>query len=272
MSSEVRLKKLRGSGGYVMAKITDQQQVKGNLGGPDLFLAPVGRLDLETITKHFCNACEKEFEGAPKVDYETPNEEVAQNLVLRERGQYICKGCGSTIAEYREFVKSDEKQDVGLAKPMDEGKASSPPPPPPPAKPQPEQAPAPEQQQRAAATAAAKPESATESSVNSIEGMTVFDEAAKKIGVAKQVGVNTEQKVVLIIVQANGDEAAVPWNRVKTVGDVILLGSPDPAAASQQQQQQAAQGGGPGGCPACGFANKSDAKFCEECGGKLQSG
>ena len=29
MSSELRLKKLRGSGGYVMAKVTDQQQSKG---------------------------------------------------------------------------------------------------------------------------------------------------------------------------------------------------------------------------------------------------
>ena len=46
MSSELRLKKLRGSGGFVMAKVTDEQQSKGNLGGPDLFLAPVGRLSL----------------------------------------------------------------------------------------------------------------------------------------------------------------------------------------------------------------------------------
>ena len=45
MSSELRLKKLRGSGGYVMASVSDEQQVKGNLGGPDLFLAPIGRLD-----------------------------------------------------------------------------------------------------------------------------------------------------------------------------------------------------------------------------------
>ena len=45
MSSELRLKKLRGSGGYIMATVTDEQQVKGNLGGPDLFLAPIGRLD-----------------------------------------------------------------------------------------------------------------------------------------------------------------------------------------------------------------------------------
>ena len=78
MSSELRLKKLRGSGGYVMATVTDEQQMKGNLGGPDLFLAPIGRLDVEKITKHFCNTCEKEFEGAPKIEFENPNVKPAQ--------------------------------------------------------------------------------------------------------------------------------------------------------------------------------------------------
>ncbi len=38
-------KKLRGSGGHVLAKVTDEEQKKGNLGGPDLFLAGVGRLN-----------------------------------------------------------------------------------------------------------------------------------------------------------------------------------------------------------------------------------
>ena len=52
MSAELRLKKLRGSGGFVMARVTDEQQSKGNLGGPDLFLAPIGRLESELISKH----------------------------------------------------------------------------------------------------------------------------------------------------------------------------------------------------------------------------
>ena len=49
MSDESRIKKLRGSGGYVLAVVTADQQRKGNLGGPDLFLAPIGRLDAEKI-------------------------------------------------------------------------------------------------------------------------------------------------------------------------------------------------------------------------------
>ena len=102
-----------------MATVTDEQQMKGNLGGPDLFLAPIGRLDADKITKHFCNTCEKEFEGSPKIEFENPNEEVAENLILAERGQYICESCNASIAEYREFKKPNEEGEVGSAKPLD---------------------------------------------------------------------------------------------------------------------------------------------------------
>ena len=53
MSAELRLKKLRGSGGSIMAQISDEQQSKGNLGGPDLFLAPIGRLDSNKISNTY---------------------------------------------------------------------------------------------------------------------------------------------------------------------------------------------------------------------------
>ncbi|NHH97810.1 hypothetical protein DYY66_0862 [Candidatus Nitrosotalea sp. FS] len=109
MSSDLRLKKLRGSGGFIMATVTDDQQRKGNLGGPDLFLAPVGRLDSEKIFKHYCNTCEKEYEGSPKIEYENPNEIVAENLVLLEKGQYICTTCGSVLQNI-ETLASQMKQ------------------------------------------------------------------------------------------------------------------------------------------------------------------
>ena len=103
-----------------MASVNDDQQRKGNLGGPDLFLAPIGRLDSDKITKYFCNTCEKDYEGSPKIEFENPNEEVAENLILAERGQYMCSTCGSTIAEYRDFKKPNELGEVGLAKPMEQ--------------------------------------------------------------------------------------------------------------------------------------------------------
>ena len=244
MSSDLRLKKLRGSGGYVMATVTDEQQVKGNLGGPDLFLAPIGRLDVEKITKHFCNTCEKEFEGAPKIEFENPNEEVAENLILAEKGQYICNSCNASIAEYREFKKQDEAGGIGNAKPIVENA------------PQVESIP----QQVSEPTPQIPQETVTQpgpaTSVSSIEGRIVFDENANKIGVAKQVGIDSTQSMVLVLTKNDGSEGSIPWNGIKKIGEVILLGNPE--AATQ-----------PGKCSNCGFGNKEGSKFCEECGTKI---
>ena len=246
MSSELRLKKLRGSGGYVMATVTDEQQMKGNLGGPDLFLAPIGRLDADKITKHFCNTCEKEFEGSPKIEFENPNEEVAENLILAERGQYICNSCNASIAEYREFKKEDEAGEVGSAKPLDAQVATTPQP-----EVSPQQIPEPVQTPQETVT---QPGPAT--SVTSIEGKFVFDENANKIGTAKQVGIDSTQSMVLVITKEDGTEGSVPWNNIKKIGEVVLLGNPEVATQ-------------PGKCSNCGFVNKDGSKFCEECGTKI---
>ena len=242
MSSELRLKKLRGSGGYVMATVNDQQQMKGNLGGPDLFLAPIGRLDSQKITKHFCNTCEKEFEGPPKINYENPNEEVAENLILAEKGQYICNSCSAVIAEYREFRKQNETVEVGSAKPLETSQTTQI------SQPEPVQV-------KPEITSATQPGPAT--AVSSIEGLAVYDENAKKIGKAKQVGIDSNQSVVLLVIKNDGTEGSIPWNSIRKVGEVILLGSPVVTAQ-------------PGKCANCGFSNKEGSKFCEECGSKLQ--
>ncbi|QLH10291.1 PRC-barrel domain-containing protein [Nitrosarchaeum sp. AC2] len=250
MSAELRLKKLRGSGGYVMATVNDQQQMKGNLGGPDLFLAPIGRLDSQRITKHFCNTCEKEFEGPPKIEFENPNEEVAENLILAEKGQYICNSCKAVIAEYREFKKQNETVDVGSAKPLEPSSQTVAP-----------KVLEPAQTQIKTETSvqsSTQPSSST--TVSSIEGLAVYDENAKKIGNAKQVGIDSNQSVVLLIIKNDGTEESIPWNNIKKVGEVILLGNP--TAAPQATQ--------PGKCTKCGFSNKEGSKFCEECGSKLQ--
>ncbi|MDB4857039.1 zinc-ribbon domain-containing protein [Nitrosopumilus sp.] len=249
MSSELRLKKLRGSGGYVMATVTDEQQMKGNLGGPDLFLAPIGRLDESKITKHFCNTCEKEFEGPPKIEFENPNEEVAENLVLAERGQYICKSCNASIAEYREFKKPNEEGEVGSAKPLDANVTTAP---------TVEATTAPTVEATTAPTVeATQPGSAA--SVSSIEGRMVIDENANKVGTAKQVGIDANtQSMVLVIIKNDGTEGSIPWVAIKKVGEVVLLGKPEESAAAQ-----------PGKCSECGFVNKDGSKFCEECGTKI---
>ena len=251
MSSELRLKKLRGSGGYIMATVTDEQQVKGNLGGPDLFLAPIGRLNDDKITKHFCNTCEKEFEGPPKIEFENPNEEVAENLVLAERGQYICKVCNASIAEYREFKKPNEDEEVGGAKPLDTNIA---PVVEPPTLPKAETAPVVETPPVVEVT-----QLSSSASVSSIEGRAVIDEIANKVGIAKQVGVDANtQSMVLVITKNDGTEGSIPWTSIKKVGEVILLGKPEEEVAVQS-----------GKCSECGFVNKDESKFCEDCGTKI---
>ena len=253
MSAELRLKKLRGSGGFVMARVSDEQQSKGNLGGPDLFLAPVGRLEADKISKYTCNTCEKEFEGSPNIEFENPNEEVAENLILVERGKYLCNECGSTIAEYRDFRKPNEQVEVGLANPI-------------------------EQQQEASfsdfdtfteqettPTQTAPEPSFSGDAFRSIFGMDVFDESAKRIGKAKQVGVDANQELVLVVSDVSGNDIYVSWSRIGTVGEVIFLGK---SGETETKMESTPVGEGLR-CPSCNFDNKPDSKFCESCGTQL---
>ena len=244
MSAELRLKKLRGSGGYIMASVTNDQQRKGNLGGPDLFLAPVGRINAEKISKYFCNTCEKDFEGSPRIDYENPNELVADNLMLLEKGQYICSNCGSVLAEYRSFSKPDENADVGLAKQQTLASQIL--------EESPTDYPSPQQtySQQEVLTSSV-------TSFNSIAGLVVYDSDARRIGVVKQIGVQTGQPgIVLVVTKNDGSDVIIKWEEIKKIGEIVLLGSQISDADSK--------------CIECGFNNKPDAKFCESCGKKIK--
>lgn len=240
----MRLKKLRGSGGYIMASVTDDQQRKGNLGGPDLFLAPVGRIDAEKISKYFCNTCEKDFEGSPRVDYENPNELVAENLMLLEKGQYVCTNCGSVLAEYRSFSKPNENAEVGLAKPQSLASqilGESPP-------------------DYTSSQQTHSQQGSTSSEIttfNSITGLAVYDSEARKIGTVKQIGIQSGQPgIVLVVTKNDGGNVVIKWEEIKKIGEVVLLGSQVSDSSSK--------------CSGCGLENKPDAKFCESCGKKIK--
>ncbi|MER3408072.1 MAG: hypothetical protein C4292_04805 [Nitrososphaera sp.] len=103
-------KKLRGSGGYAIAKVSDDEQKMANLGGPELFLAGIGRLDSGRFVKYFCNRCERDFEGAPTLSYENPNEDLGEGVTLAEKGEYKCRACNATIAQYRKFSTPAQQQ------------------------------------------------------------------------------------------------------------------------------------------------------------------
>ncbi len=97
---------LYGSGGCISADITDELAKKADLGVGKCFLAPVGKLREEDMHRYFCKKCETEFVDSPKIQVEeSPNEPVADGLILVERGQYTCHKCSSIIGEYRVFEK-----------------------------------------------------------------------------------------------------------------------------------------------------------------------
>ncbi|MEK6866921.1 MAG: hypothetical protein AABX46_05685 [Thermoproteota archaeon] len=110
--------KLQGSGGYIIADLTEEQAKKADLGVGKLFLAPVGKLEEQKMSKHYCKNCESEFNNPPKIHLEeNTNEQVADNLILVERGQYTCQQCSAIIGEYRVFKKQDESSNIGNARP-----------------------------------------------------------------------------------------------------------------------------------------------------------
>ena len=238
MSSELRLKKLRGSGGFIMATVNDDQQRKGNLGGPDLFLAPMGRLDSEKISKYYCNTCEKEYQGSPKIEYENPNETVAENLVLLEKGQYVCTTCGSILAEYRNFSKPDETASVGAAIPVSNTNVTIPP----------------------VQSFELQNQPKTYTSVktfSSITGLAVYDVEAKKVGVVKEMGIQPDQSsVVLVVTKNNGTDVTIKWDEVKKIGEIVLLGG----SLGENNLK----------CSKCSYTNSQGSKFCESCGNKLK--
>jgi len=264
MSEDLRIKKLRGSGGFVIAQVTDEQQSKGNLGGPDLFLAPIGRLDIESIKKYTCNTCDKEYEGSPKIEYENPNEEVAENLILAERGQYLCTTCGSPIAEYREFKKPNELAEIGNANPVEVQTEIA------------QEALNEVQQQSDDQYHALDDFRETvpevdpiDTTINAISGMSVFDENAKQIGIAKQVGVDSNNQVILVVSDNNGNDVSINWQRIKKVGEVVLLGDSLDTTTSTSTQLGSIMSNPGLRCSSCNFDNRPDSKFCESCGTKF---
>jgi len=91
-------KKLLGSGGYVFAKLTDQEELRASLGFPQIFLANVERLNEDRFSRYFCKKCGKEYLGSPLVRYENPNEGLGEGVILIEKGEYKCRVCNSIIA------------------------------------------------------------------------------------------------------------------------------------------------------------------------------
>ena len=230
MAEDMAQKKLRGSGGYAIARVTDEEQKKGNLGGPELFLAGIGRLDEDRFIKYHCNKCEKEYEGAPAVQYDNPNEELGEGVTLIEKGEYKCKTCRSTIAQYRKFNAPTQQQ---------------------------QQTPAPKMEPSFTLKTPVAPSATTDSFVTlqSLVGMSAYDSEAMLIGKVEEVGLQRAAGSAKITLKI-GDKQ-MPWDGISKIGDIVLLKTTDTQPTSG------------GRCHACGYQNEAGSGFCAECGIKL---
>jgi sporulation protein YlmC with PRC-barrel domain len=245
MAEDMAEKKLRGSGGFAIAKVSDDEQKMANLGGPELFLAGIGRLDADRFVKYFCNKCERDFEGAPALSYENPNEDLGEGVTLAEKGEYKCRACSATIAQYRKFSTPAAAQQA-----------------------------APQQQLQATTTATVPETTAITPApiavvvspaegfvgIQQIVGMAAYDSEAMLVGKVQEVGLRRTAGNARIMVKIASDagQKEVEWDGISKIGDIILLGAASRAPAA-----------GAGKCPSCGYQNEAGATFCEECGSKL---
>ena len=229
MSEDMAQKKLRGSGGFAIARVTDEEQKKGNLGGPELFLAGIGRLDEERFVKYHCNKCEKEYEGAPAIQYENPNEELGEGVTLIEKGEYKCKTCSSTIAQYRKFDAPAQPQVQA---------------------PKIETAVTPD-----VAVIPVTPQGEGFVALQSLVGMSAYDSEAMLIGKVEEIGLQREAGTANITLKIGGRQ--VSWDGISKIGDIVLL---------KTVSAQTASGGR---CHACGYQNEAGSAFCAECGTNL---
>jgi sporulation protein YlmC with PRC-barrel domain len=261
IAEDMTEKKLRGSGGYAIARVTDEEQKKGNLGGPELFLAGIGRLDEDRFVKHYCNKCEKAYEGSPALVFENPNEELGEGVILIEKGEYKCKTCNATIAQYRRFdasAQTPQQQEATNTSPVqapasrveeEESQAS------------PSPSPSSPSDLTVAPTTTAATTTVTSDSffpMQSLVGMSAYDSEAMLIGKVEQIGLRKVGGGGNAHIAIKIGEKEVPWDGISKIGDIILLKNAEAAPAAAG-----------GKCSACGYQNESDAAFCAECGTKL---
>jgi sporulation protein YlmC with PRC-barrel domain len=253
-------KKLRGSGGYAIARVTDDEQKKGNLGGPELFLAGIGRLEEDRFVKYYCNKCEKAYEGSPSLVFENPHEELGEGVTLVEKGEYKCRTCSATIAHYRKFdasAQTTQQQEtttnIGTVQAqesrIEEEEAS-------------QVSPSPSDVTAAPATTTSTTTTITGDSffpIQSLVGMSAYDSEAMLIGRVEQIGLRKVSVGGNAHIMIKVGEKEIRWEDISKIGDILLL--------KTTETRNIASAGGK--CSSCGYQNESDAAFCAECGTKL---
>ena len=297
-------KKLRGSGGYAIAKVSDDEQKIANLGGPELFLAGIGKLDKDRFKKYYCNKCEKEYQGAPNLEFENPNEDLGENIILKEKGEYKCKNCDYIIAQYRKFDESKDNANLESKKEEEEER---------------EVVEREDDRLDEVIEIENRIESKSTNPINQIEnnnddkaipdvkstyvhiekiiGMSTYDNNAYLIGKVQEIGLRKlldgNVEFCFKIKNSNNEIKEIEWNKISKIGDIIIM-----ADQNSQSNENKPRGSGsiynvssgnsntdinsssPSStstakldsktCRNCKYNNEVESVFCEECGKKLE--
>ena len=78
----------------------------GESGSQDIAVLAVPRGGIiigDIVASGLASRLDVEHDGCPLIIYEVPNEEIAENVILIEKGEYKCRGCNNTIAQYLKF-------------------------------------------------------------------------------------------------------------------------------------------------------------------------
>jgi sporulation protein YlmC with PRC-barrel domain len=275
------------------------------LGGPELFLAGIGKLDKDRFKKYYCNKCEKEYQGAPNLEFENPNEDLGENIILKEKGEYKCKNCDYIIAQYRKFDESKDNANLESKKEVEveerevverendrldevleienriESKSTNPI----------------NQIENNNDDKAIPDVKSTYVHIEKIIGMSTYDNNAYLIGKVQEIGLRKlldgNVEFCFKIKNSNNEIKEIEWNKISKIGDIIIM-----ADQNSQSNENKSRGSGsiynvssgnsntdinsssPSStstakldsktCRNCKYNNEVESVFCEECGKKLE--
>jgi sporulation protein YlmC with PRC-barrel domain len=277
------------------------------LGGPELFLAGIGKLDKDRFKKYYCNKCEKEYQGAPNLEFENPNEDLGENIILKEKGEYKCKNCDYIIAQYRKFDESKDNTNLESKKEVQEGGGGRE-----------------IEQENDRLDEVLETENRNESksntsnSINQTEnsnddkaisdvkstyvhiekiiGMSTYDNNAHLIGKVQEIGLRKlldgNVEFSFKIKNSNNEIKEIEWNKISKIGDIIILADQNSPNENKSRGSGSIHNISSGNsntdingssstssttakldgktCRNCKYNNEAESVFCEECGKKLE--
>lgn len=252
-----------------------------------------------TGSRNICNKCEKEYQGAPNIEFENPNEDLGENIILIEKGEYKCKTCNYVIAQYRKFNESKNEEvkqqqnsnsnmvytkgqtgnSNSIIKEIEEEDND---------KRVQENPNGVNQSKESKFGSSTNISFDTESSyvhIEKIVGMLTYDHNAHLLGKVNEIGLRmkSDGKVEFCFKVKDSDDSfsEISWNNISKIGDIIILA--DENASSDEKNDFTSSNTNSISdsrtnlsksegkiCTNCNFKNEVESIFCEECGKKLE--